>query len=83
MAYATTSHLVPDLFAPLEGRSITIYPRTDPSMSTYLFFLYYADLVRKNYPSIDLTVDTTLENHASDSQKDRCIDLLDFLLDSL
>ena len=83
MAYATTSHLVPDLFAPLEGRSVTIYPRTDPSMNTYLFFLYYADLVRKNYLSIDLTVDTTLEDHASDSQKDRCIDLLEFLLDSL
>ena len=83
MAYATTPHLTPDLFAPLEGRSVTIYPRTDPSMSTYLFFLYYADLIRKNCPSIDLTVDTTLEDHASDSQKDRCIDLLEFLLDSL
>jgi hypothetical protein len=83
MAYATTPHLTPDLFAPLEGRSVTIYPRTDPSMNTYLFFLYYADLIRKNCPSIDLTVDTTLEDHASDSQKDRCIDLLEFLLDSL
>lgn len=83
LAYATTSHLTPDLFAPLEGRSVTIYPRTDPSMSTYLFFLDYADLIRKHYPSIDLTVDATLEDYASNSQKDRCIDLLEFLLDSL
>ena len=82
MAYATTPHLTPDLFAPLEGRTVTIYPRTDPTMSTILFFEDLVDRTLRLY-DIDLTIDTTLEDHASDSQKDRCIDLLEFLLDSL
>lgn len=82
MAYATTPHLTPDLFAPLEGQTVTIYPRTDPTMSTILFFEDLVDRTLRLY-DIDLTIDTTLEDHASDSQKDRCIDLLDFLLDSL
>lgn len=82
MAYATTSHLYPELLAPLEGQTVTIYPRTDPTMSTYLFFLDYAEAVRQSY-DIDLTIDATLEDHATEAQKERCIDLVDFLLDSL
>ena len=82
MAYTTTSHLYPELLAPLEGQTVTIYPRTDPTMSTYLFFLDYAEAVRQSY-DIDLTIDATLEDHATESQKERCIDILDFLLESL
>ena len=78
MAYATTSHLSPDLFAPLEGRTVILYPRTDPTLSTYLFFEDLASLVRQHY-DLDITVDSTLEDHATDEQKDRCIDLVDFL----
>ena len=83
MAYAYPGNMTPDLLEPLQGHTVTIYPRTDPTMDTYLSFLELADSVRRLYPSIDLAIDTTLEDHASDSQKDRCIDLLDFLLDSL
>ena len=82
MAYATTAHLVPDLFAPLEGRVVTIYPRTDPTMSTYLFFLDYADLVCKSC-DIELHVDSTLEDYATEDQKQRCIDILDFIKEPL
>ena len=82
MAYATTAHLVPELFAPLEGRVVTIYPRTDPTMSTYLFFLDYADLVCKSY-DIELHVDWTLEDYATEDQKQRCIDILDFIKEPL
>ena len=78
MAYATTSHLVPDLFAPLEGQTVTIYPRTDPTSSTYLFFEELADQTRRIY-DIDFRVDNTLEDHATDDQKERCIGLLDFI----
>ena len=78
MAYATTSHLVPDLFAPLEGQTVTIYPRTDPTSSTFLFFEELADQTRRIY-DIDLRVDSTLEDHATDDQKDRCIGLLEFI----
>ena len=79
MAYATTLHLTPDFLAPLSGRRVVIYPRTDPTRSTYLFFLDYADHVRRLY-DIDITIDSTLEDHATEAQKERCIDLIDFLL---
>ena len=81
MAYATTLHLSPDLFAPLDGRTVTLYPRTDPTLSTYLFFEELVDVTRRQY-DIDLTVDSTLEDYATADQKDRCIDILDFILES-
>ena len=81
MAYATTSHLTPNLFAPLEGHTVTLYPRTDPTLSTYLFFENLADMTRRQY-NIDITVDTTLEDHATASQKERCVDILEFLIDN-
>lgn len=82
MAYATTSHLSPDLFAPLEGQTVTIYPRTDPTLSTFLFFNDLADQTLRCY-DIDLHVDTTLEDHATEEQKERCIDILDFIIEPL
>ena len=82
MAYATTAHLTPDLFAPLEGRTVTLYPRTDPTLSTYLFFKDLADMTCRQY-DIDITVDDTLEDLATASQKERCVDILEFLKDSL
>lgn len=81
LAYATTAHLVPDLFAPLEGRRVTIYPRTDPTMSTYLFFKDLAALTRQQF-DLDLEIDTTLEDHATEDQKERCIDILDYISES-
>ena len=65
----------------LQDHTVTIYPRTDPTMSNHLFFLDFASQVRQAYPSIHLTIDETLEEEASESQKSRCIDLLDFLLE--
>lgn len=82
MAYCTVPHLDILLFEPLQGRTVTIYPCTDPCMSNILFFEELCDSVRKHY-DITLSVDHTLEDHATDSQKSRCIDLLDFLLESL
>lgn len=82
LAYATTSHLVPDLFAPLAGQSVTIYPRTDPTQSTYLFFEDLVDQTLRLY-DLELHVDTTLEDHATDDQKERCIDILDFIKEPL
>lgn len=81
MAYATTAHLVPDLMAPLQGRHVTIYPRTDPCMNTYMFFLDYAQIVRKHY-DITLSIDSTLETNATAEQKELCIDLLEFITSS-
>ena len=81
MAYATVAHLQVDLFAPLEGRTVTLFPCTDPYMSNYLFFSDLAAAVHKQYPSIHITVDPILEDNATDEQKSRCIDLVDFLFE--
>lgn len=78
MAYATTAHLRPELFAPLLGHKVVLFPRTDPTLSTYLFFKDLAALVRQRY-GLDITVDDTLEKRATPDQKSRCIDLVDFL----
>jgi hypothetical protein len=82
LAYATTSHLVPDLFAPLEGHIVTIYPRTDPTLSNYLFFQDFVSLTLQRY-DLDITVSPLLEDNATADQKERCIDLLDYLKESL
>ena len=81
MAYATTPHLTPDLFAPLEGQTVIIYPRTDPTLSTYLFFRDLVDQTLRFY-DLDLHVDTTLEDHATEEQKEREIGIVDFLLEN-
>ncbi len=81
MAYCSNSNLTVDLLKPLQDYTVTIYPRTDPTMSNYLFFHDYANYIRRTCPSIHLTVDETLEQNASDSQRSSCIDLLDFILD--
>lgn len=81
MAYVNTLHLSPDLFEPLQDRTVTLYPRTDPTLSTFLFFEDLVDVTRRHY-NIDITVDSTLEDHATADQKDRCIDILDFILES-
>ena len=78
MAYATTAHLRPELFAPLKGHKVVLFPRTDPTLSNYLFFKDLAALVRQEY-EIDISVDDTLEKRATPEQKERCIDLVDFL----
>lgn len=82
LAYATTSHLVPDLFAPLEGHIVTIYPNTDPTLSNYLFFQDLVTLTQQQY-DLDITISPLLEDNATPTQKDRNIDLLDYLKESL
>lgn len=80
MAYTTTPHLSPDLLIPLEGRAVTIYPRTDSTMSTYLFFMEYADMVLRHH-SLTLHISPILERHASPAQKARGIDILDYIVE--
>ena len=82
MAYCTVPHLDIELFEPLQGRTVNIYPCTDPCMTNLLFFEELCKSVCKHY-DITISVDRTLEHNASDDQKSRCIDLLDFLRESL
>ena len=78
MVDATVEHLDVALFAPLRGRTVTLYPNTDPSFSTYLFFLDLAESIRGRY-DLHVSVASILEEHATPAQKERCIDLLEFL----
>ena len=80
LAYIYTSNLTIDKFEPLQGRKITIFPRADPYMDHYIFFLELADQLKRRYPAFDITVSTFLEDHATDDQKQRNIDILDFML---
>jgi hypothetical protein len=80
LAYAYPANMTPNQLEPLQGHSVTIYPRTDPEMDIYVSFLEFADDVRRLF-DIDLTVDNLLEEHATTAQKERNIDLLDFILE--
>ena len=80
MAYTTPSHLDIDLFAPLQGHNVTIYPPTDPTFSTFLFFDEFITTIRRYY-NIHITVNRLLEDHATDDQKERCIDILDYIIE--
>jgi len=80
MAYSYAANMSPELLEPLQGCTVTIYPRTDPLMNTYTAFLEFANDVRRLY-DIDITIDDVLEEHATPEQKERHIDLLDFIMD--
>ena len=67
-----------DLLEPLRGRTIKVYPHTDATLSNYLSWLEIADMARQAY-QLDITVSCTLEDTASPSQKDREIDILQYL----
>lgn len=82
MAYAYPANMTVDLLKPLQGCSVSIYPQTDPNMEIYLSFLDFADTLRRVYPSIDISIERILEDNATDEQKQRNIDLVDFLFES-
>ena len=67
-----------DLLEPLCGRTIKVYPHTDATLSNYLSWLEIADMARQAY-HLDITVSCTLEDAASPAQKDRGIDILQYL----
>ena len=81
MAYAYPANMIIDLLEPLQGCTVTIYPPTDPNMEIYLSFIDFADTVRRIYPSIDITIERILEDNATEEQKQRNIDLVDFLFE--
>lgn len=78
MAYS--SYFTIDLLKPLQGHRVIIYPKTDTTLESFLFFSDLAKLAHSVY-HLDITVDKTLESHATEEQKTRNIDLLDFILE--
>ena len=81
LAYVYPINMTIEKFEPLQGRKITLYPRTDPSQEYYVSFLELADQVKRAYQSIDISVSRFLEDNATDDQKQRNIDLLEFMLE--
>ena len=79
---ACNSVPLPDisLFAPLQGHKVTIYPHTDSSLSNYLFFDELAASAVRHY-HLQLTASSFLEDNATEEQKERNIDLVDFLFE--
>ena len=65
-------------FEPLQGRSVMLYPKTDPVGDHYLAWLELADQARRLY-DIQVGVNDLLEEKATPKQKEQCIDLVDFL----
>ena len=81
LATAYAANLSERLLAPLQGHPVTLFPRTDDTMDTYLAWLEVADQAKRLY-HLDITVDDTLEKHATPEQKARCIDLVDFIFEN-
>ena len=80
MAWGYTGNCTVDRFEALQGRRVIIYPRTDPLAENYVFWLDTIDRIKRLY-RIDISVDDTLEKHATASQKEQGIDLVDFLFE--
>jgi len=78
LAYSYPANATLDRFEALTGRTVTIYPPTDETMSSYLYFVNLAQHVGRRY-QVDISVSKILEEHASEEQKRREIDLLEFI----
>lgn len=65
----------------LKGHHVTLFPPTDPTMSTYVTWLEVADQAHRQF-ALDISVSSILEDHATSEQKARKIDLVEFLFES-
>ena len=70
-----------DLLKPLKGCKIKVFPHTDPTMSNYINWLDLTDMARKAY-NLDISVSFYLEDHTTESQKSRSIDILEFIYEN-
>ena len=80
LAYVN-QYLFLDRFEPLQDRAVTLFPRAATYSDYYWSACEVADQVSSCYKTIDIHVSTFLEDHATESQKSRNIDLVDFLFD--
>ena len=63
---------------PLQGHHVTLFPPTDPTMTTYVTWLEVADQAHRQL-GLDISVSSILEDHATPTQKEARIDLVDML----
>ena len=63
---------------PLQGHRVTLFPPTDPTMTTYVTWLEVADQAHRQL-GLDISVSSILEDHATPAQKETRIDLVDMV----
>lgn len=81
LAYVNALCFTIDMLKPLKGRKVVLYPPTDSTGSTYLFWYDIADRARKCY-HLDISVSYLLEDKATPQQKESRIDLVGLLFDN-
>jgi len=85
MASGGLGEVQPDKFHALRGRTVMMFPDTDPKGIAFRRWSEAADLVMHQLfweDSPPIRVSPILEQHATAEQKQRKIDLIDFLFDS-
>ena len=73
----------PELLAPLVNHKVVIFPDTDETGEAYKQWLTVLQQAQKAYPfHYPLRISNLLEQHATPDQKQRKIDLVDFLFET-
>ena len=67
-----------DKLAPLLGKKVTLFPDTDPDGKTFQNWQHIANEARRQL-GLDITVSDLLEKYATPEQKERKIDIADFV----
>ena len=84
MASGGLGEVQPDKFHPLRGRNVVMFPDTDPDGIAFRRWSEAADLVMHQLfweDSPPIRVSPLLEQHATAEQKQRKIDIVDFLFE--
>ena len=70
-----------DQLEPLRGNTVTLFPSTDSTKTNYLMWRDIAEQAREAY-HMDISCSDFLELHATAEQKERKIDLVDYIVES-
>jgi hypothetical protein len=70
-----------DQLEPLRGNTVTLFPCTDSTKTSYLLWRDIADQARDTY-HMDISCSDILERNATAGQKERKTDLVDYLFNS-
>ena len=81
LAAGGLSELTADKLFPLRHHRITLFPDTDTELTAYSRWYAIAQEARRRY-QLDITVSSLLELRTTEEQKQRKIDLVDFLFNS-
>jgi len=76
--------LQPEKFLPLQDYHVILFPDTDPDLKAYTVWYQAAQKAMKSFlwpRHNQIIVSDFLERHATDDQKRRKIDLVDYILE--